>query len=237
MQRQPKNFAEYLTAYPGQVKQIAKTFLLSTRYRHCYTTEDVEQDFYLMLMTPPLDLEVNDKIEALWVVTGEHASEDDLHKYITLMCQTYFRQWQKRIYYDPLCLALSIVSPFDDRRTAAEYVTDSYIHEHMHVVAGSVVCERCQNEHDGSYASGRFCSERCMRSARKYGKTASEETKRKMSEAHKRHSLTHARKVTEGHHTPHTEETKRKMSEAHKRRWLIRKRDATKTLRRESEYL
>jgi Zn finger protein HypA/HybF involved in hydrogenase expression len=50
-------------------------------------------------------------------------------------------------------------------------------------------CERCKNEHDGSYASGRFCSAKCARGF----STANnrEETSRKVSQTIKR-------KISEG---------------------------------------
>ena len=31
-------------------------------------------------------------------------------------------------------------------------------------MAGGHLCEKCGNEHDGSYATGRFCSAKCSRS-------------------------------------------------------------------------
>ncbi len=45
-------------------------------------------------------------------------------------------------------------------------------------------CENCQNEHDGSFATGRFCSVKCSRSFS--AKTNIEETNKKRSETLKR---------------------------------------------------
>lgn len=45
-------------------------------------------------------------------------------------------------------------------------------------------CENCENEHNGEYGSGRFCSQKCSRSFST--KTSREETNRKVSDTLKR---------------------------------------------------
>ncbi len=47
-------------------------------------------------------------------------------------------------------------------------------------------CEKCRNEHDGTYGAGRFCSRSCAAS-----RTFSGESKRKKSESNKKHYKEH----------------------------------------------
>lgn len=59
-----------------------------------------------------------------------------------------------------------------------------------------MLCEKCKNKHDGSYASGRFCSSKCARSfstSKKRleinRKVSNKLTGRKLTEEHKKKSL------------------------------------------------